>query len=258
MEFGGGRLAMIRTLPLVVFLGFGVLTFAQEHIVPLSSPSEPGAPVTLYGSLTAQEDQSTKGLDCSCIAHLSIVNASAKPIIFLMTEVSVEIEGDDIILARYASRGADDYFLKADLFEPNSSKTLDDKIVAFERRKISPESNFEPTHLTAIAQVLFVQFADGSTWGDLEVAKPILDDRAMAWKELLALDEAYRTQGGQQLLALLKEPSAGGPWLGSLTSLASTADRIEPLVAEMGNLLRLGHLHLQDMGGSLNPAAISY
>jgi hypothetical protein len=249
---------MRRTLPLVVFLGFGVLTFAQEHTVPLSSPSEPSAPVTLYGSLTAQEDHSTNELDCSCTAHLSIVNASAKPIIFLMTEVSVEIEGDDIVLARYASQDADDYFLEADLFEPNSTKTADEKIVAFERRKISPETNFEPTRLTAIARVLFVQFADGSTWGDLEVARTILDERATAWKELLTLDEAYRAEGGQRLLALLKKSSPGGPWLGSLTSLVSTKEQIEPLVAEMDNLLHLGHLHLGNMGGSLNPAATTH
>jgi hypothetical protein len=92
----------------------------------------------------------------------------------------------------------------------------------------------------------------------LEVARTILDDRAMAWKELLTLDEAYRAEGGQRLLALLKKSSPGGPWLGSLTSLVSTKEQIEPLVAEMDNLLHLGHLHLGNMGGSLNPAATTH
>ena len=50
---------------------------------------------------------------------------------------------------------------------------------------------------SASAQVEFVQFSDGSTWGDVEVAKDDLKARRASLQELKALERIYIESGEQ-------------------------------------------------------------
>jgi len=243
---------MGKILPLALLFTVGVSALAQEFTIPVSAPSETGSPVALHGSLTATNDLAGDP-SCPCTASLSLVNVSGKRIVILITELVSQIEVAGVVRSRFDYRGIDDYFFKADLFEPNATKIVETRIIPYGEEQHQGEPAEVPPQLKAMAQVIFAQFADGSTWGDLAAAKEPLKNRLQAWNELLSLANIYRTQGEQRVLAALKEPDASGPYLGSLISVPASVGHLEPLILEMDTLLRMGELRLRDMDSSVAP-----
>jgi hypothetical protein len=59
--------------------------------------------------------------------------------------------------------------------------------------------------------VLFVQFEDGSTWGDAQVARDLLAARPRKFAFLEHLVETYYENGDAAFAALLNEPKHGSP-----------------------------------------------
>jgi hypothetical protein len=59
-----------------------------------------------------------------------------------------------------------------------------------------------------MATVVFVQFADGSTWGDATAGREILLDRARELGELKRLAEVYEANGNAEFVAALENPSS--------------------------------------------------
>ena len=59
--------------------------------------------------------------------------------------------------------------------------------------------------------VLFVQFEDGTTWGDSGVARRLLDSRPQKLAYLKRLVETYYESGETAFEAVLKEPQGGSP-----------------------------------------------
>lgn len=81
-----------------------------------------------------------------------------------------------------------------------------------------------PSQPKADARTVFVQFDDGSTLGDEEAAKDILNERASTLKALKQIDDVYAQQGEQGFLALLNE-DLGDSKLPYIASVRETAKR---------------------------------
>ena len=79
-----------------------------------------------------------------------------------------------------------------------------------------------PSQPKADARTVFVQFDDGSTLGDEEAAKDILNQRASTLKALKQIDDVYAQQGEQGFLALLNE-DLGDSKLPYIASVRETA-----------------------------------
>jgi len=64
-------------------------------------------------------------------------------------------------------------------------------------------SNSDEPSCEVIAR--WVQFEDGSTWGDITYADELLRNRAAIWNRLKQLDETYRNQGREQFALELQK-----------------------------------------------------
>jgi hypothetical protein len=226
---------------------------AKEFTLSVFSPSDPAAPVTLRGTMTGDDD-SPRMHEFSCSVHLSVTNVSSKPILLIIAEARAMIRADGIVRSTLDERGIDDYFFKPELFLPKSSRVLDIKM--FPQKQDAKLGQDPSRKVSGDAHVLFVQFADGSTWGDLQIGRQFLEQRQQAWKELQVLAELYHSNNRQRFVAALKEPAAQGPYLGRLGLIYGQTKDVELVAREMQNLLDLGYarLHKMDQSTTGSPA----
>src|SRR5713101_5854846 len=94
-----------------------------------------------------------------------------------------------------------DYVFKFDLIAPQEDRRVMPVIAAHHGASVK----------LAEGAVLFVQFEDGSTWGDAQVAKDMLAARPQKLAFLEHLVEVYDENGGAAFAALLNEPKHGSP-----------------------------------------------
>ena len=91
-----------------------------------------------------------------------------------------------------------------------SEETLEVDPLSNEKHRIvrmkSPESSARTEKVQGA--VLFVQFEDGSIWGDAAAAKSLLADRPKKLAFLIHLVEAYYQKGNAGFSAALEEPGA--------------------------------------------------
>jgi hypothetical protein len=99
-------------------------------------------------------------------------------------------------------------------------------------RQIAPLA-FEPETKIDHAEgvVLFVQFEDGSTWGDLEAGKQIFAARPQRLAFLKHLVEVYYDGGETSFTAALNEPTLGRPEssVAGCLKVDAEAEKITPI-----------------------------
>lgn len=83
-----------------------------------------------------------------------------------------------------------------------------------------PEEVGPDTHPRATAQVMFVQFVDGSTWGDANVGREIIRSRSGTQEELKWLEQVLNAQGTEVFARDLSKSAASPqfPGIGALMS----------------------------------------
>jgi len=235
----------------VVLLGVSVSLSAREFTLPVFTPSDSAAPVAVRGTLTGNDD-SPDTHEFVCSGHLSLTNVSDKKILLIMTEARAMVRADGVIRSRLDDIEVEDYFFKPELFLPKSTVALNTSM--FPQKQSAEAPKWKSSKVIADVRIVFVQFADGSIWGDLKQARQYLEQREKAWKELQLLATLYHANDEQGFVARLTGSSTLGPYLGKLTVIYSQTKAIEPVVREMENFLRLGNSHLRDMENArLNP-----
>jgi hypothetical protein len=87
-----------------------------------------------------------------------------------------------------------DHFFVTDVLAPNATEHIDLSLppMGNSRDQSEPPLRKLP-HPTAY--VAFVEFADGTYWGDLQEARDILQDRVASWQRLNDLQQIYRLRG---------------------------------------------------------------
>lgn len=188
-------------LPLVLV----VLLFAapqSQVTIPVAVTTAPDCPVTLTGQIT-YIDKGSGVARYSSEGKLLAKNISDKPILLLI----VKGEFDDGRAIRTAQTNQNDYFFVSDMFSPNAIVSLDISAGARGYGSAEQHNPPPPTPRHATAYVAFVEFDDGSYWGNLGAAEEVLQDRIAAWRRLNELQQIYRLKGEQAFLAELTRNS---------------------------------------------------
>ena len=192
-------------LVLIVLLLAAPQIFAAPQCqitIPVAVTAAPDSPVTLTGQV-AYIDKGAGVTRYASDGKVLAKNISDKPILLLI----VKGEFDDGKAIRTADTNQNDYFFVSDVLAPNAIETLDLSTPAMSRGSAEQRHPPPPSPRRANAHVAFVEFADGSYWGDLQAAKELLQDRIAAWRRLSELQQIYRLNGEQAFLTELMRDS---------------------------------------------------
>jgi hypothetical protein len=185
-------------LLLVMMLGLST-ALAEQRTIAVSDNSENGSPVTLSGTMVALDDGG--GLRPYTLKkNIFSTNLSDQGIILMVTKI--EVSGLTKVDAKETR--TDDYFFTGDVLGPGDTKTLEDSSEKFG----APGRNtkVEPQDPLATARVIFVQFLDGTVWGDESAAKGALRTRQFTLDKLRVLAGTYKA-GSEQFKDELVKPS---------------------------------------------------
>lgn len=202
---------MQRLVLLILFVACSVVEAqqaAQESVISIRDRSPSGGPLLVIGDVTVR-DRPAERLRYSVEGRISLTNASSKPI--LITVVSLQGENTP----RVNETTLHDYYF-SEPFEPNSKEDREWNFGPFVSQvevksggdskwiDIEPERSAEKK---VFASVLFVQYSDGSTWGDASTAKAALDSRRNTVKRLADLESVYRNEGEEIFINDLSKPT---------------------------------------------------
>ena len=162
----------------------------------------------------------------------STTNVSSKSI--LLSIIKIEVESKDGSLAETTYTREDEGFFTTPASEPNSRSNWEDQIGPFDH----PVGE----GATAVAKVAFVQFVDGSTWGDRKVGIPFLRNREVEWNRLRFLADTLRSAGEADFVHELMKPCQL-PDICHLQSLYSADRGANAARAELGRMLEAGLAH---------------
>lgn len=185
-------MSLLRLFPTIMCLATSSLLLGQT--LQISDDSPKGSPVSLRGTVTFDQ-KDPNDLACSVTGH----NQSAKSIITYAVELDIkEPTGEPQILHFEHDR----FFKDLNISLPQTDfPILTDCVVGHERN--IPRTPAPPE---AHGKLLFVQYDDGSVWGDNETTSEVMRQRADTLAYLQSLKAAYSSGGPSALSqALLKD-----------------------------------------------------
>jgi hypothetical protein len=212
-----GRILLRFSVPvflLIALLGPDAASCAAvERRMRLQDVSVKGSPVTASGYVTYRYDDSKK-LPFSYQENILAKNVSTKGVLLMVMHVEVNgTPGRDETFSQ-------EYFF-GDALEPGAIEVRDEPGASFGQAVNGvplTDSGHDP-HAVAKVRVEFVQFLDGSTWGDAGRAKTVLDMRSETLAELDRLEHIYE-QAGED--AFLEDLARGDDYLPTISQLKST------------------------------------
>jgi hypothetical protein len=240
---------MTRIIVIALLLGYAAAApqTEQESLISIVDLSLSGSPLLLRGDLIAY-DKPTEQLRYSVKGKISVTNSSSKPIVLTV----VSLKGTNVPGVNDTS--SQDYYF-SELFDPQSTEEREWAFGPFVSR-IEVKSDegtkwvdIEPARgaqQKVTASVLFVQFADGSTWGDRDEAKAALASRRNSVKRLTALATLYRDDGERAFIDDLLKPS-DLPAILSLQYFCRNSDDKSKVVDRLFRMLASAEVHARMM-----------
>jgi hypothetical protein len=104
------------------------------------------------------------------------------------------------------------------------------------------ETELKPEEPRATTQIIFVQFVDGSIWGDPAKADDAFRDRVLTENELKLLIETYRTEGKEQFFTELMKPTRLAA-IGTLQRLYADTKDTDRVSTKAVSMLKIAELH---------------
>jgi len=187
---------------------------AQPEViaVPLIDKTGAASPFEVSGSLLLQETVHGSQLEWSWGQKVAVKNVSGKAVLLFvatLTEIGRHPKG------RLAAPGdgptyqlGDDRFFSENLILPDESLVLRDTEPGTPDVACCINPLAESSDPIAEFHLRFVQFADGSTFGDLAEARDYLEMRETILRGLRELNQSYAEHGKQGFAAKLKEQSS--------------------------------------------------
>ena len=180
-------------------VGAVVGAWAQQMNVPLVDQSNPGSPLAVFGSVSLTERIEQQRLIYNFDSTIDAKNVSDKTILALLVEVRLRSAyGGGVTHINQA-----DCFFARDVIAPGGLHAV---------ARPSPGLNVDPIGPSPIrgspsaeVRVRYVQFLDGSIFGDESAARELFRLRRMSWHELRRLLRTYEREGEQAFLAALGE-----------------------------------------------------
>jgi len=165
-----------------------------EQFMEIQDRSDKGSPIQIAGHMTLGYDK-TNQFPFSYQESLSIKNVSTKAILLMV------VQFDATSGPARDEKFSQEYFF-GDALGPGQVEAHDFPA----QRYGTPLVNGEPVpyqpdlHPTAEAHAEFVQFGDGSTWGDADAATNVLGLRQKTLAELDLLEHLYEQRGESAFL----------------------------------------------------------
>jgi hypothetical protein len=207
----------VLQLVCAAILGNPRYSAAQVH-TRLNDISAAGSPVRISGQAAFRDDHS-QGPRYGFEANALAMNVSRKSILLFVMHFEVKGPTGPSLEDNYQQ----DYFFVADPLRPGgvedvglaplriSSPMVNGELATETMRRAEPD---------ALVTLEFVQFSDGSTWGDAQSATGALNARQQTLRELALLEQIYSQAGEQEFMANLSKPSV----LESINALKSECD----------------------------------
>jgi hypothetical protein len=231
-------------LVISVCIGCPRIGAGQERavVVPVQDKSEPNSPLQVSGELSFADTVIANEVETAHSELVKVRNISDKPILLVVAsldEAGPRSSPEDFDLTT-------DNFFKDKPIQPGDEVTLLQQPRG-ERYTINPfkSATGEGRSPKAEFRLQFVQFADGSIFGNLETGKKYIASRQSTLSALKALDKAYREQGESGLLQTLEQyPTAKRP--DALWAQIREQQRVngtEPSVLFVRRLISMGMEH---------------
>jgi hypothetical protein len=184
-------------LSLLVVGLFG--TGPESTIKVVEEPSQ-SSPVAITGTVIAPDRQAgvTAG---ECKAKLTVRNTSTKPIVVFVFHLEVKGTG----YTDWNLTMQQDNFYSEHQLGPGSVMPMEIT------RRPTPQrvdSDAEEQSPQAVVSVQFVEFLDGTTWGDSAVGLQVKNERRIHLQNLKDLWQVYQTGGDTEFEIALLKPSS--------------------------------------------------
>lgn len=204
---------MLKNLPLRLFQLMLVLLFAlgngfcyeSELAIKLVDVSADNSPIRVSGQVMFSENNPKAG-HYSYSVNASASNVSDRSILLMI--IDFQANGRSGWGYHHISRR--DYFFEPNLLKPEAVENVDQPPLSYgltstdDKTDMEGDTRLEPK---AIAKVEFVQFEDGSIWGDKDSALDALDNRAQTLHLLNILEQTYIEAGEPEFLNKLATTS---------------------------------------------------
>lgn len=189
------------------------LSFAQEHFnVSLTDESVPGSPFKVVGQVQLDETVAGNQLESAWGGNVVARNTSDKAILWFVASLTL-IGRHNRGSVRGPRDGAtymfsDDRFFRADLIQPDESVQMWDikPVAGHVDCCVNPVASPAPPR--AEVKMRYVQFADGSTFGDPLEVKDDLALRRSILDGLQRVVRSYSQNGEQGFLTEMRKQSA--------------------------------------------------
>jgi hypothetical protein len=134
----------------------------------------------------------------------SAVNVSGKDVLMMIVEQDIS----GLSLIDVHGPWSQEYFFSPEILSFGTAENFNDVIGPFGTEGAADETSAGPGQPRAVFSVVFVQFVDGSMWGNMEKAKLTLEERRSTLNMLKSLRETYVAQGEKEFVSeLMKESS---------------------------------------------------
>jgi len=189
---------MIRGMFAVLFTLVGMAL--ASDIVTIEDKSAAASPLRNSGTAIVTEQPHDGQFDRSIQASWVVTNSSTKDIVAVVESLSVEYPSG----ARGAQVNQYELFFQPSLMKPGDT-------VPFEtsgRNEVGQSPLIVgSSRSTCDVTTLWVQFADGTTFGDAQYAEPLLRGRRASLEAMSRLRDIYQHQGTESFIEELKDPT---------------------------------------------------
>jgi len=227
----------MKTLAIPILVAASLLSRADE--LTLVDRSQANSPISISGniSVTAQERRAN---EYELKSRIMTTNRSNKAIVLAVIEAHIV----DPTRLNLHHKWQEDFFFAPKLFESRSAIHLDEAIQRFAYRSQSHESEERPA---AVGRVLFVEFEDGSSWGDKKIVQTVLARRQLCWARLKSLQSTCSDSANPKACVdEIMQPSDLEPII-SLQDDYRKEHSYQAVTQRLSDMLNNGRLHHDQM-----------
>lgn len=238
----------LAVLLISFFAGGKAMGAVVERRMELQDVSGKESPVVLSGYVTFRCDSNNERLPFSYHDDLSAKNVSAKGILLMLVHLEATGAGGP----GHDQTDSFEYFFM-DALAPRAVEVHDSSGTSFgEIVNDIPQTCYQPDrNPLAKAEVSFVQFTDGSTWGDLESATGDLSNRRETLAALDSLEHTYEQAGEDAFLEEFDRVDISLIWISSLRNgCVGSVRRAECLHQAVQRRLNAAQAHQLSIGSA--------
>jgi len=192
---------MKARLYLILLLSLAGACTAQVTNIPIIDGASIHSPLGNEGSVTFQRTVDGASAELTYSDNWIVRNISSKPIIAV----------HEVLIVHYADGGSrvhradSDMFFGAKRLEPDAALDFSAPPSTVEHH--ATQSDSQPRIVSCEATEQWVQFEDGTTFGDPSYGQDTLSSRRADLQELARLNQVYASEGPEGFLRQLQQPS---------------------------------------------------